>query len=278
MASFDPRIISVGLQIDGGLTTFDGLAVTSSGSKTDNSVMNDCTVTIYNLDTVTRDYILTETSLLKKSRTPKQIILDAGRESTGLVRVVIGDIIGSAISQPPDIGLQLKALTGSWFNGQIISRYNSGNVPVSEIAQKVSEDLGVSLNFQATDKNVADYSHNGAAIKQIDKLGSMGNFNAYLDDDQLVVKDRGAPLHGSIYAVNAQNGMIGIPEVTQFGVKVKFLLDTRVRVGDQIIVESTLNRAANGSYVIYKLSWEIANRDTQFYYIAEANKLGGFDL
>ena len=66
--------------------------------------------------------------------------------------------------------------------------------------------------------------------------------------------------------------MIGIPVVTERGVYVKMLLDNTVSVGGSITVKSDINPAANGTYTITKLMFEIANRDTPFYYHVNATK------
>ncbi len=64
--------------------------------------------------------------------------------------------------------------------------------------------------------------------------------------------------------------MIGIPEITVWGVKVKYLLDSVSKLGGAIQVKSIENPAANGTYTIYQLGFEITNRDQPFYWIAEA--------
>jgi hypothetical protein len=38
-------------------------------------------------------------------------------------------------------------------------------------------------------------------------------------------------------------------------------------------VRSKINPAANGTYTVYKLGFDLANRDTAFYLIAEASRV-----
>ncbi len=64
--------------------------------------------------------------------------------------------------------------------------------------------------------------------------------------------------------------MIGIPEFTEQGIKVKMLLDNQTKLGGGLRITSSIYPAVNGDYVIYKLGFDIATRDTPFYYIAEA--------
>jgi hypothetical protein len=104
-------------------------------------------------------------------------------------------------------------------------------------------------------------------------LNSIGGINAFQDDGVLVVKDAGVPLRNTLKIVSSSTGMIGIPEFTEQGIRVKFLLDNTVLIGSLIRIQSNIYSAANGEYIIYKLSFEIATRDTPFYYIAEAQRI-----
>lgn len=273
MAEFDPRIVRVGIEIDGKLKMFDNLAVYATGTKYANSIQNECEVRIANLDKPTRDYILTETSPLNLRRSPKRVVVEAGRKSYGTSTIIVGDIITSSVSQPPDIWVTLKALTGNFFNGQVVSRSSAPRAMVSQISQQIAGDLGLDLDFQATDKVIGNYNFVGGASKQVGEVGQMGNYNAYVDDNTFVVKDRNVPLKGTSKLLNKSSGMIGIPEISVYGVKVKYLLDNITKLGSELVVQSEINPTANGRYSIYKLAFEISSRDTPFYYIAEAYRI-----
>lgn len=274
MAELDPRIIRVGIEIDGRLKVYEGLAVTAVGTKFGNANQNECEVKISNLDKATRDYILTETTPFNLNKRRKILIIEAGRVSYGTSRIFAGEITAATVSQPPDITLTIKALTGNYQKGEIIARTQPAQARLSQIAKQVAQDLGVTLDFQAKDKSIGNYSFSGAALKQIDKLGETGAVNVYLDDATLVVKDYNIPLRSRTRILNLDSGLIGIPETTEQGVKVKFLLDNTTTLGSAIELTSKIYPALNGTYVIYKLSFEIASRDVPFYWVAEAKRLG----
>lgn len=289
----DPRIVKLGLEVRGQLKTYQDLAITASGTKYANSLQNECEVSITNLDKDTRDYILTETSPFNLNKTPKILTLEAGRQSYGVTQIFVGNISSTAkpskskksveerggevndkssTSQPPDITVTLKCLTGDYLKGVILARNQPGLATLSQVSQQIANDLNVALNFQARDKQISNYSYSGAALKQIDRLNEMGLISAYLDDAVLIVKDLNSALVNRIKIVSSATGMIGIPEITEYGVKVKFLLDNQTTLGGLLRIQSELYPAANGDYVIYKLSFEIANRDTPFYWVAEAKR------
>lgn len=272
MNEIDPRLVRISIEVNGQLKSYEGLALTASGTKYANANQNDCDIKISNVDTATKNFILTETSPFNTSRVPKRIIVEAGRASYGYARIYEGTIVSAIPTQPPDVTLQIKALTADHSKTDIIARSQPAQVPLSRLSQKVANDLGLTLVFQAQDKQIANYTYTGGALKQVDRLGDAGRVNAYVDDGNLVVKEENLPLTGSVRVLNMDTGLVGIPEVTEFGVKCKFMLDNQTTLGGTLRLSSSLNPSINGDYIIYKLGFDIASRDTPFYWIAEARR------
>jgi hypothetical protein len=296
----DRRIIRVGFEIRGQLKIYDGMAITASGTKFANANQNSCEIAIANMDATTRDYLLTECSPFNKNATPKRMRLDVGRESYGTFTLFEGDFTYATLGQKStvkeggekgkgdqdkgsdggavtmsgggaemDIWVNLKALTLDAKKGQVIARSGMPQQKLSELAAGVARDLGVPLDFSATDKDISNYAFTGGNLKQVDKLGDAGAVSAYIDDGRLVIKDIHLPLPGFLRVLDIDSGMIGKPEFTEQGIKVKFLIDPKTKLGGALEIRSKTIPAANGVYIIYKLSFEVASRDTPFYYLAE---------
>lgn len=265
----DPRLLRIGVEIGGQLKTYEGLAATASGTKYANANQNECEVKISNLDEATRNYLLTEASPFNRNKRRKILTVEAGRVSTGYARVFVGDITNVVGGQPPDITLTIKAATSDYSKGVILARSQPGVTPLRNIAARVAQDLSLSLIFEATPKQIANYSYTGSAAKQVEQLGVMGRVNAYVDDGALVVKDFNTPLANRIRDLSMDSGMIGLPEFTEQGIKVKMLFDNQTTLGGGLRITSKMNPAANGIYTVFKLGFELASRDTPFYYLAE---------
>lgn len=268
----DPRVIEVGIELDGKINTYSGLGISATGTKYANSLQNDAEIKIANLTRSHRDFILTETSPFNVNRTPKKVTLSAGRVSYGLSKIFEGDIISSNISQPPDIWLSLKCLTGNFYKSTVVSKGGNSQLPLSQLSAQVAKDLNVRLDFQAIDKPISNYNFTGSSLNQIQKLSDAGAVDAYLDDGTLIVKELNLALSNNSQVISESTGMVGIPELTEQGVKVKFLLNGQTTLGGSMQVQSTLNPAANGTYIIYKLSFDVANRNDPFYWVAEGKR------
>ncbi len=271
MNALDPRIVSITIEVNGQSKTYSSpLNITANGTKYGNALQNECTVTIDNLDKETQDYLLTETSPYNRNFTPKTITVRAGRESYGTAIIYVGNIVTVTVGQPPDVRVTLKCLTGNFLKGNIISRNQPGAVALSFLSSQIAQDTNTVLNFQANDKSIANYQFGGGALNSVELLAQSGGINAFIDDNTLVVKNAFIPLTGTTRILSAETGMIGIPEFTEQGLKVKFLIDNQTKLGGGLQINSVQYPATNGNYVIYKLGFQIASRDTPFYYIAEA--------
>jgi hypothetical protein len=157
-------------------------------------------------------------------------------------------------------------------NGTVTSVNYPGATSLSSVSKSIANQTGLALTMQATDVIISNYAYSGALIKQVGHLESIGGINVFVDDNNIVVTNFGTGLTGLVRMLNADSGMIGIPVLDQNGLKVKFLLDNTTRLGGILDVTSTIYPAINGRYIIYKLGFDIANRDTPFYYIAECKR------
>ena len=280
MSQFDSRIFKVELFWTGNklpdLTLDGGLYINASGMKYANAIQNDCNLQISNLKKETRDHLATQLTQWNYNQKRKHVRLHAGRVSTGLALVYSGDIIQCTASQPPNINLNIKCQTMAFWKQNFLAQSQNVSAPVSQIVNGIGKSLGtpdspVSVRFEATDKNISNYSYTGSSAKQIDKLNTLG-LTAYMDDNVLVVKDRGAALKNEVHTLNMNTGMIGVPELTDVGVRVKMLFTPKIKLGGILAMQSYLNPLIQGNYYIYQMGFELASRDTPFYAIAYASK------
>jgi hypothetical protein len=274
--ALDPRMLKIVLDIGSTQYTFedDGtssyLYLTAKGTKFANAIQNECQVEIGNLSADLKNEILTQTSPYANPAVDKSMTVYAGRVSTGYAMIYTGDITESKVTQPPDVFVTLSTKTCHNKKSTVGSRHKAGANKFSLISAGVAQDLGLTLNFQSTDKFINNYNHNGSITGQVDKLNDLDNNSCcYVDDKTLVVKPKYNPLPNFVTTVNQNTGMIGIPETTDKGTKIIFLLDNNTRLGGAVTLTSELNPSLNGTYVIYKLGFNIANRDNPFYYEAE---------
>jgi baseplate hub protein gp41 len=266
----DPRLVTLSINVNGVTNTFQDLYIKANGTKYSNPLQNECEATIYNLDKQTQDYLLSETSPYNANKTQKTLTLQAGRQSYGLSKIYVGNIVFASPTQPPDIGITFKCLESNFLKGQFSTLTQPGVATLSQVAKQAAAALNVTLLNQATDKNVTNASYSGPTGNLVNHVQSFGGVNCYIDNGVLVVKNANVPLSGTVRVLSATSGMIGIPTMTERGLRVTFLLDNTTVLGGGLQIQSVEYPAINGNYIIYKLGFQIANRETPFYWIAEA--------
>jgi hypothetical protein len=280
MTQIDPRIISIAITINGNTKTYTASGsspfdISVTGTKYANALQNEAHIRLSNLDKATQDYILSETTPFNLNTNAKTVTVSAGRESYGTAKIFTGNIVSSSVTQPPDIGIQLKCLTGNFLKTNVITNSQPASNFLSAIGGQVAAALNLGYRNEATDKSIANYNFAGSASKQVQLLNSLGGINAFIDDNTLIMKNALIPLKGTTRILNIDTGMIGIPEFTEQGLKVTYLLDNKTVIGGGLQIQSGIYPAINGNYVIYRLGFNITSREIPFYYIAEAARIGG---
>jgi hypothetical protein len=275
--AIDPRIVQVGIQVGDNINYYEDLYITAQGTKYGNANQNECEVRIENLNRANRDAILQQTTRWIQNQTggPTKLIVNAGRQSYGTFQLFVGNVTTSQVTQPPDIGIILNAQTSFDQALSVATVSLPGQASLKTISQTAAKTFGTNLNFQATNnKQITNYSFTGTPLKHVENIAQSGNVDSYINENSFVVKDQNVPLPGVVKNLSQATGMIGTPEITELGIRVKFLLDNTDLLGGQINLTSILNPSLNGSYHVYKLSFDIASRDTAFYWIAECQRTG----
>ena len=270
----DLREVTLSLSINGQLKTFSSpMGIKSTGKINANPLESEIEIKIANVSKSDQDYLLTACSPYNKNPTPKVAVLSAGRASVGTNIVFQGNITSCNPTQPPDIELNFKCQAHQYIKGNIVAASQPASVAMSQIAKQVAADCGLSCNFQATDKNIANYSFTGGALKQVSKINDFGGVAAWVDGDTLYVTDLNVPLKAQIRVLNLDTGLIGIPKTTEQGVQITYLLDNTSKAGGALQLEFKIYPALNGNYRIFTLGWDIASREVPFYWIADCKRI-----
>lgn len=266
-SAFDNRIVRVGLQIENDFQVFEGLNIRISGAKFGSDIMNQCTVRIYNLTRAQRNFILTTATPMKIARTPIQMTVDVGRESSGTFRLFQGEVYVSNVTPPPDIGITLTSLTNSFAMGLIASNSQGPTASLQAIAKSIADQNKLTLNFKAKARMIANFQHTGAIAKQISKLALVGDVRAWVDNGVLTVIDKDGYADDRAFSLSKETGMVGVPQATQSGVMAQMLVSPGINIGQKVSIKSDINPAVNGDdYFLSALSFEIANREPPFWY------------
>jgi hypothetical protein len=264
------------------------LSIYASGSKFGTAIQNTCECRIFNLTSQLRNEILTLASPLlspppnnpaasqQTTRPPVILSLKVGRVSTGTFLLFTGNVISCEVTQPPDIGIVLRSLTNNYQTAIMAGIQFPALTRLSDISQEIALKNGLFLDFEATDKNVGSYSFTGSLQNNIVKLNQMGGVQAGVDNSTLWVIDAGKARKNTGFTITDSSGMVGIPQVTDQGVTVRAMINSAIQIGGSVTINSLTNPAANGTFKVAKMDYEIASRDQPFWYTLLCSNLGVF--
>ena len=276
---FDDRIVKLVFTYGDQTATIDTSTdpknppfIYATGCKFVDVTQNECSVQIGNLSRDLRNALATNLTPFDYNKPRKSIQVWAGRVSTGMFLRYQGDIVSAVPTQPPDIIMCIRSRTMQFFKNDLVAQSYAQTAPLSQIAADIAKQMGVNLQFEATDRNIGNYAYTGSTAGQIQKLQQLGAVDAYVDDNTLVCKDKGVALANVSHVLSEDSGMIGQVELTEYGVRVKCLLSPGVTLGGTLTLNSVQNPSLNGDYTIYRTGFEIATRDAPFYDVIEATR------
>ena len=269
--AFDDRIVEVSIEFPSGTRTYQsigttGLSIYATGQKFDAALSGDAEIRIFNLTQAEQNFIISQTSPLQANRTLIPVLLNVGRKSYGTFTLFRGLIFRSGISQPPDIGVIMSCNVNYTLAGSTISDTHPATTFLSTICANIAANSGYVSNFLATDKQISNYSYNGSLAYHVNQLNNMGGIIAFVDNNVLTVRNKGAATNSVPRVISAATGMVGIPTFTMNGITVTMMIDNSVNIGNIITIQSQQLPAANGNYVVQKIVFDLASRDAQFYY------------
>lgn len=267
------RLIRIGIQINNQMVIYSssgGMNISVAGTKYASPTKNECSITLMNIKEDTRNQLLTNKSGI--------VSVEVGREDSGYFMVFQGDIVEVISSSPPDVALTIYANTAANASYKVVSKAYTPSAMLSTIAQGVATDMGLTLDFQAKDKKITNFYHNGPMSSQIQKLEETGGITVYVDDGKLIVQDSKAALKGRIKILNMDSGMVGIPTITTdgqgtSGIEVSYIIDGESVLGGLLRIESKMNPSANGDYSIQQLGFSASSHGDDFIYLVQGVRI-----
>lgn len=169
----------------------------------------------------------------------------AGDEASGLSLVFAGDIITSVpnYNAAPDVELTIDAMAGYYAGLLAVPPYTfKGSIPAASVLAQICEQAGFVFINEGETKSVLNPYLKGSPVNKIITLANSYNLNIVLNGETVVLR----PEDGNrkvLAVLNRNSGLIGYPDFTANGIKVKSEFLPTVEVGNCIKVESIVPKA-----------------------------------
>lgn len=288
--SLNTRILRVTLAMDSGDVVLDqGLQLRIRINKKALAIQNRATIDITGLSTQLRETLLSKFTawnrrLLNMANVAESMIgvkIEAGYTVNGLEQssvVFTGQVVQcDPVSGPPNIAVRITC-----FSRQIDkTNFISGNAPSSTTFYQYVQWAGTQMGFSPSNI-ICDTSYNDVTVGNVARsmfaqqsllidIQDMykPNVAAFIDDDQLIVKDRNKIIN--LNEITNVNSFVGIPFWNEWGVEFTTLFVTAIKLATGVNLTSIMNPSLNGQYIVMELDYSLTSRDRDFYLKANCN-------
>lgn len=219
----------------------EDMAVKFNTSESVTGALNEANIVISGLKVDKMFYLATSTTQWIPNWRQNRIVIDAGYNTKHSV-IFDGTVIkGTPNLENASYSITLKAMSMFSDLSEPKSYSYEGQVPVSQIAKGLAEDMGLKFVDGIKDDNikVSNYNlRNQNSVAGLRQLAQMTGLDIYASNGRLYVKKRGESFPNTPIVTLMTKDIIGIPEPTETGVIINVRLNPSIVSGQNIKVDS----------------------------------------
>lgn len=200
-----------------------------------------------------------------------------GSTSQNTAVIFVGQVVlCEPSSGPPNIGTRITCYSRQIDKTTFASSPQTLTCTFYEYVKWAAGQMGFGSNFICqTSYNDVVITNPGRGIYTLSALlvdiqnMYRPNVAAFIDDNQLIVKDRNAIINTA--AISQVTEFIDTPQWNEWGVNWKTLMDPTLKLAQAANLTSLMNPGVNGTYVITELDYDLASREGNFYVTANGS-------
>ena len=230
----------------GVITTVDGLRTLFRIIATPTQDVDVSTVSIYNLSDNTAGALSIGDAIRLETRRvgePYQRLFESNIAGVRNIREEADTLTEITISS-----LSLKQLA--------ISESFQGRQPLRQVVTGIIVDkaeLELTGAHRLDGYQVDNAIVTGGTADAVNTLIAPYNLVAYQVGNQVRIYESGVSTTDTVRLINAESGMIGVPEITSEGVRVRIVLDGSIEPQHMVRIASTRSPSANGDYRVVRI-------------------------
>lgn len=244
---------------------------------TNNGMASDSKIEIYNLNRKDLGYL----STIARTYLQKNYLfrLYAGYEGEEKL-LFSGRALQAIPTSYPDVILEINGMSGIEWWGKNIET-SKDKVSVMDLIDYSAQQMGYQVNIddklrknnEFLNKTMDNYSFTGSPMDLLQEcqnmMGGVSNdpqtVFLSVENDQINIWSPSVPTGNKKLLISKDTGMIGLPQPTETGCKVKILMNTGLSTGDVVEVKSERIDVLNGDYYIIGITHEGETRGRSWY-------------
>lgn len=179
-------------------------------------------------------------------------------DDEGMSLVFQGDIINSKpdYNGAPDVPLVIDAISGYYQGLSAVPPYTfKGSIPTSTIIEQLCAEMDYAFVNEGETKQAVNPYLKGSPIQKIRQLAKSYNLDVNITGKTVTLRKSDGS-RKIIAAINKDSGLIGYPEFTNMGIKLRCEFMPELKIGDEIEVKSIVPKAS-GRWRIFSLNHSI---------------------
>lgn len=231
------------------------------------------------------------TTELQKRRIIK---IKAGYEGQELGLMVDGTILSALPTMPPDVWLNCDVMNNFEQSEKLMAFSTTGDLNFAEYCDTVAKAIGIpKVENRVKKQEYLDRLISKQSIKAgnifniVDSISTVFTIgekyktgvSSYIENETLIIDYNDLPADDprtqNPILVNKDNGMVGLPELTNAGIiaNITTLLNPSVKTGDVIQLESSQIPAANGLYYVKGITHTGEYRGNSWYTMLHCGRI-----
>jgi hypothetical protein len=244
------------------------------------ALRNKATINVGGLTQQLREQLLTNfTAYSQRQRTMGEladsyipVTIQAGYSIGGvatLTQVYKGQIVSCGlVSPPPNVILQIVCYTQQQDTVNFITTQAPSGITYAAYAAWAANQMGLSLYIDTAYANTIIYNPGRTCFTVSALLLDLQRYDritiaAYIDDDQLIVKDKNKIINPANILTISE--FLGMPTWNEWGINFTVLFNNAIKLAGGVNLMSILNPSINNTnFVIIELDYNLESRDKQF--------------
>jgi hypothetical protein len=190
-----------------------------------------------------------------------QVIVSAG-DVGGNIRQIFAGTITAAFSDysgMPDVAFVVSA-QAAFFHKIQPSNANSfkGEADVATIISGLCKQIGFTPHNNGVNTSVTDQYLKGSIIEQINKICDIAGIACAIEGTNVYIWPNSGTRDNQTFTISPENGRVGYPTFTPMGIQVKTLFNSDLQTGRQIIVKSSIPKAAKDDWVVQNATHDLS--------------------
>lgn len=251
-------------------------------------VSSQATMEVYNLNRDDLEFLSTTVKTLAQKQNLVQLY--AGY-SDDVELLFSGQVFEATPQGYPDVVLTIRGLSDmKWYGVKLDVQKSDFTVmdlidrAGSEMGYPVNIDSGLRKNNPFLNKKIEEWSYTGSPMGLLEKVQDMlGGISAdpqmvaiNVSNGQINVWSPSVHSQQRKLLISKKSGMIGLPQPTGTGCKVKILLNNGIKPGDIVALRSERVKILNGDYYVMGITHEGELRGRNWYSTLDLANISNF--